>query len=40
MNWWVITSSEGAYGPYETEADAFFFGSTNLEKGTWTITNT
>lgn len=40
MNWWVITSSEGAYGPYESKEDAYFFGSLNLEPGTWTITNT
>ena len=40
MIWWVITSSEDALGPYESEADAYFFASTNLEAGTWTITHT
>lgn len=40
MNWWVITSSEGAYGPYDSEEAAFFFGSVNLEPGTWTVTRT
>ena len=39
-NYWVITVSEDAYGPYESEADAHFFGSMNLEPGTWTITET
>lgn len=38
--WWVITSTEEAYGPYENEADAHFFGSMNLEPGTWTTTET
>lgn len=38
MSYWVITSSEDAIGPYETEQDAYFFASINLEPGTWTIT--
>jgi hypothetical protein len=36
----VITSNEDAFGPYATEEDAYFFASTNLEAGTWTITKT
>lgn len=40
MTFWVITNNEEAYGPYESEAAAHFFGSINLEPGTWTITHT
>jgi hypothetical protein len=38
--YWVITSTEAAYGPYETEADAMFFATTNLGDEGWTITHT
>lgn len=38
--WWVITSTEEAYGPYDSYESALFFGSMNLEPGTWTITET
>lgn len=37
---WVITANEEAFGPYDTEEDAHFFGSINLEPGTWTIAHT
>lgn len=40
MNYWVITCSEEAYGPYETEADAYQFASINLGLEGWTITTT
>jgi len=40
MTWWVITSTEDAHGPYESYESAYFFGSMNLEPGTWTITHT
>ena len=40
MMWWVITSTEETFGPYDREEDAFFFGSMNLEPGTWTISHT
>ena len=38
MNYWVITSSEAAYGPYEDYATAYEFASTNLGFDGWTIT--
>lgn len=38
--YWVITKSEDAVGPYPDYESAFFFASTNLEAGTWTITHT
>lgn len=34
----VITSNEDAFGPYDSEEAAYFFASRNLEAGTWTIT--
>ena len=37
MNYWVITSTEDAYGPYETEADALMFARINLGLEGWTI---
>jgi hypothetical protein len=40
MSYWVITSDEEAYGPYETEADAYIFASINLGLDGWTITQT
>lgn len=39
-NYWVITASEEAYGPYETEADARIFAMINLGLEGWTITQT
>ena len=39
-NYWVITSTERALGPYPDYETAYFFASTNLEAGTWTITHT
>ncbi len=39
-NYWVITVSEDAYGPYETEADAIMFATINLGLDGWTITTT
>lgn len=38
--YWVITESEAAYGPYETEADARIFAMINLGLEGWTITET
>lgn len=38
--YWVITMSEEAYGPYETEADAYIFATINLGIYGWTITKT
>lgn len=40
LNYWVITSSEQAYGPYECEADAIQFAQINLGLEGWTITTT
>ena len=40
VRYWVITSSEGAIGPYDSYEAAYFFGSMNLEPGTWTINHT
>ena len=40
MNYWVITSNEEAYGPYETEADALMFARINLGLEGWTISAT
>jgi len=40
MSYWVITSDESAYGPYEREEDAIFFATTNLGLDGWTITQT
>ena len=39
-NWWVITASEEAYGPYEDEATAYIFATTNLGMDGWVITRT
>lgn len=39
-NYWVITASEEAFGPYETEADALMFAMINLGLTGWTITQT
>lgn len=38
--YWVVTSSEEAHGPYGSFESAYFFGAMNLEPGTWTITMT
>jgi hypothetical protein len=40
MSYWVITASEDAFGPYETEADAIMFATINLGLDGWTITTT
>ena len=40
VNWWVITSNENAFGPYDTYEAAYFFATMNLEPGTWTINHT
>ena len=40
MNYWVITASEEAYGPYESTEDAYFFATTNLGMDGWVITST
>ena len=40
MNYWVITSSEDANGPYECEEDATLFASANILDERWTITTT
>lgn len=39
-NYWVITATEEAYGPYESEADAYLFATINLGMSGWTITET
>lgn len=39
-NWWVITASEEAYGPYETEESAILFARINLGLDGWTISQT
>lgn len=40
MSYWVITSDERAYGPYEDYAAAYEFATTNLGFEGWTITTT
>lgn len=40
INYWVITSSERAFGPYEDYAGAYEFAITNLGFEGWTITTT
>jgi len=40
MNYWVITSTELAYGPYDDYDVAYEFGITNLGQEGWTITTT
>lgn len=40
MDYWIITSSEEAYGPYECEADATAYATANLDDQRWTITTT
>ena len=39
-NYWVITSSEDSYGPYESEADAIMFARINLGLEGWDIKTT
>lgn len=39
-SYWVITASEDAFGPYETEAAAIMFATINLGLDGWTITTT
>ena len=38
--YWVITSSEGALGPYPDWESAYIFASINLGQEGWTITTT
>lgn len=38
--YWVITSDEQAFGPYEDEALALAFALFNLGENGWTITQT
>ena len=38
MSWWVITANEEAFGPYESEQDAYLFATINLGLEGWTIT--
>lgn len=38
VNYWVITSEERAFGPYEDYATAYEFATTNLGFDGWTIT--
>lgn len=40
MNYWVKTSDGKAYGPYESEADAYMFATINLGMDGWVITMT
>ena len=40
INYWVITASERAFGPYEDYAGAYEFAITNLGFDGWTITTT
>ena len=40
MSYWVITSTESAYGPYEDYSTAYEFAITNLGFEGWTITTT
>lgn len=39
-NYWVITASEDAYGPYEDYETAFLFARGNFGFEGWTITST
>ena len=40
MNYWVITASERAFGPYEEYELAYEFAITNLGFEGWTISHT
>ena len=40
MSYWVITSSEEAYGPYESAELAELVATINLGMAGWTITET
>jgi len=40
QNYWVITDSEAAYGPYQDWESAYIFASINLGPEGWTITTT
>jgi hypothetical protein len=40
MNYWVITNTEEALGPYEDYATAYIAATTNLGMEGWTITTT
>ena len=39
-SYWVITSTELAFGPYDDYDVAYEFGITNLGQEGWTITTT
>lgn len=39
-NYWVITATEDAFGPYPDYATAYAFASINLGIEGWTITRT
>lgn len=39
-NYWVITQSEQAYGPYESYELAYIAATTNIGMEGWTITTT
>lgn len=39
-NYWVITSTEAAMGPYEDYATAYIAATTNIGQDGWTITTT
>ena len=39
-NYWVITSSEEAHGPYTDWETAYIFATLNLGQEGWTITQT
>lgn len=38
MIYWVITDSEEAFGPYDSEEAAYMFATINLGMYGWTIT--
>ena len=40
MNYWIITYSEEAYGPYACEEDAISYANANLGEERWTVTTT
>ena len=40
MNYWVITASEEAYGPYESAELAELFATINFGLDGWVITRT
>lgn len=40
MDYWVITSTEEAHGPFDCESDATLYATTNLVDERWTVTTT